>query len=254
MDGTAFWIAAVIASIAVGLSKGGLPVVAMMSVPILSLVMPPLQAAGLLLPIYIVSDWFGVWAYRRDYDLRILKIMFPATALGIGLGWATVNLISEQLVGGMIGALGSSFAASRLLGWGAKAGAQEARIAPGLFWGATAGFTSFLSHAGGPPFQIYTLPLRLPKMVFAGTSTILFTWVNAVKLPAYWSIGILSLDSLPIAAWLFAPATLAVFAGVRLVRFLPEKLFYTLVLWALLLLSLRMLWVAVIPLLTPAHP
>lgn len=244
MEGTAFWAAAVIASVSVGLSKGGLPVVAMMSVPILSLVMPPLQAAGLMLPIYIVSDWFGVWAYRRAFDLRVLKIMFPATAIGVALGWATANLVSEHMVGGVIGALGGSFAASRLLGWGATAGAKEAKLWPGLFWGAAAGFTSFVSHAGGPPYQIYTLPLRLPKAVFAGTSTILFTWVNLVKLPAYLSIGILSFDSLHIAVWLFVPASLAVFAGVRLVRILPEKQFYLLVLWALLLLSLRMLWVA----------
>lgn len=247
MEGTAFWCAAVIASIAVGLSKGGLPVVAMMSVPILSLVMPPLQAAGLMLPVYMVSDWFGVWAYRRDYDLRLLKIMFPATAVGVGIGWATASLVSEQMVGGVIGALGSAFALSRLLGRGASAAAQEAQVGPGLFWGAASGFTSFVSHAGGPPYQIYTLPLRLPKAVFAGTSTILFTWVNSLKLPAYWSIGIVSFDSLPIAMWLILPATLAVFAGVRLVRILPEKLFYQLVLWALLLLSLRMLWVAVRP-------
>lgn len=244
MDGTAFWVAAVIASITVGLSKGGLPVVAMMSVPILSLVMPPLQAAGLMLPIYIVSDWFGVWAYRRAFDMQVLKIMFPATAIGVALGWATANVISEHMVGGVIGVLGSSFAASRLLGWGAKSGAQEPKVMPGLFWGAAAGFTSFVSHAGGPPYQIYTLPLRLPKAVFAGTSTLLFTWVNLIKLPAYLSIGLVSFDSFHIAVWLFLPATLAVFAGVRLVRILPEKLFYTLVLWALLILSLRMLWVA----------
>jgi uncharacterized membrane protein YfcA len=244
MDGTAFWVAAVVASVAVGLSKGGLPVVAMMSVPILSLVMPPLQAAGLLLPIYIVSDWFGVWAYRRAYDLRVLKIMFPATAVGIFIGWATANLVSEVMVGGVIGALGSSFATARLLGWGAAAQARPARVGPGLIWGTAAGFTSFVSHAGGPPYQIYTMPLRMPKAVFAGTSTILFTWVNTVKLPAYWSIGILSLESLHTAVWLFLPATLAVFAGVRLVKWLPEKVFFKLVLWALLLLSLRMLWVA----------
>ena len=244
MEGTAFWAAAVIASVSVGLSKGGLPVVAMMSVPILSLVMPPLQAAGLMLPVYMVSDWFGVWAYRREFDLRVLKIMFPATAIGVALGWATASLVSEHMVGGVIGALGAGFAASRLLGWGAAAGAQEPRLGPGLFWGTAAGFTSFVSHAGGPPYQIYTLPLRLPKAVFAGTSTILFTWVNLVKLPAYLSIGILSFDSLHIAVWLFVPASLAVFAGVRLVRILPEKQFYLLVLWALLLLSLRMLWVA----------
>jgi uncharacterized membrane protein YfcA len=80
--------------------------------------------------------------------------------------------------------------------------------------------------------------------VFAGTSTILFAWVNFIKLPAYYAIGILPFDNLHIAVWLFVPASLAVLAGVRLVRILPEKLFYDLVLWALLLLSLRMLWVA----------
>ena len=101
------------------------------------------------------------------------------------MGWATASLISEHMVGGVIGALGSSFAASRLLGWGASTGREEPRVVPGLFWGTAAGFTSFVSHAGGPPYQIYTLPLRLPKAVFAGTSTILFTWVNSVKLPAY---------------------------------------------------------------------
>ena len=245
MEGTVFWVVAVIASIAVGLSKGGLPVVAMMSVSILSLVMPPLQAAGLLLPIYIVSDWFGLWAYRREFDRRVLKILLPTTALGVVLGWATASLVSEHFVGGVIGALGSSFAISRLLGWGALAEARPARVFSGLVWGTAAGFTSFVSHAGGPPYQIYALPLRMPKAVFAGTSTILFTWVNSVKLPAYWSMGIVSFDSLPIAVWLFLPATLAVFVGVRLVRILPEKQFYSLVLWALLILSLRMLWSAV---------
>jgi uncharacterized membrane protein YfcA len=244
MEGTTFWIIAVTASITVGLSKGGLPIIAMMSVPILSLVMPPLQAAGLLLPIYIVSDWFGVWAYRREFDTTILKIMVPATAIGVTIGWATANLISEEMVGGVIGALGSVFAATRLLGLGIKPEAQAPKVAPGVFWGTAAGFTSFVSHAGAPPYQIYTLPLRMPKAVFAGTSTILFAWVNFIKLPAYYNIGILSFDSLHIAAWLFLPASLAVFAGVRLVRILPEKLFYSLVLWALLLLSLRMLWVA----------
>ena len=245
MEGTAFWVTAVLASISIGLSKGGLPVVAMMSVPILSLVISPLQAAGLLLPIYMLSDWFGVWAYRRDYNLTLLKIMIPATAIGVGIGWATASVVSERIVGGAIGVMGCAFALSRLSGWGSKPEAQPIRVLPGLFWGAASGFTSFVTHAGGPPYQIYILPLRLPKTVYAGTNTILFTWVNTVKLPAYWSIGILSFDSLPVAVWLFVPAVLAVFAGVRLVRIIPEKQFYTFILCALLLLSLRMIWVAI---------
>ena len=104
---------------------------------------------------------------------------------------------------------------------------------PGLFWGTVTGFTSFVSHSGGPPYQVYTLPLQLPKMVFAGTSTIAFAVINAAKLLPYWHLGQLNAGNLKVAAMLFLPATLAVFAGVRLVRWLPERLFFRLVTWAL---------------------
>ena len=49
-----------------------------------------------------------------------------------------------------------------------------------LTCGATAGFTSQIAHAGGPPFQIYVLPRRLPRDTFIGTSAIFF--MSASKL------------------------------------------------------------------------
>ena len=244
METSLFWAVSVGAAILVGLSKGGLPIVAMTSVPLMSLVMPPLEAAGLLLPIYIVSDWFGLYAYRHHRDMRVLAIMVPATAIGVALGWATASLVSERVVGGMIGTLGCAFAVARLGGWGSTAPARPARVVPGMLCGIGAGFTSFVSHSGGPPYQIYAIPLRMPKAVFAGTSTILFAWVNMAKLPAYWSLGLLSGQDMRVAALLAVPASLAVFLGVRLVRVLPETLFFRLILWALLLLSARLVWEA----------
>ena len=67
-----FWLLAVLAAIFVGLGKGGLPVVAVLGVPTLSLVMPTIAAASLLLPVYIVSDIFALYAYRRDYEKEVL--------------------------------------------------------------------------------------------------------------------------------------------------------------------------------------
>ena len=115
-------------------------------------------------------------------------------------------------------------------------------MVPGLFWGAAAGFTSFVSHAGAPPYQVYTMPLRLRKEVFAGTSTILFAYVNAAKLIPYWALGQINITNLKLTLVLCVPASLAVFAGVRLVRVLPEKLFFQLVTWALLILSAKLVW------------
>ena len=121
-------------------------------------------------------------------------------------------------------------------------GAATARVGPGLFWGAMTGFTSFVSHAGAPPYQVFVLPLGLSKTVFAGTSTIIFAYVNAIKLVPYWALGQLTLTSLNVALLLMPIAAVAVFAGVQLVKVLPEKLFFQLIRWALLLVSIKLIY------------
>lgn len=239
-----FWIIAVVAASLVGMSKGGLPVVGMLAVPLLALVMHPVAAAGLLLPVYVVSDMFGLYAYRHAFDRRVLAILAPAATLGVALGWATAAFVPERLVTGLIGVIGATFALRLILRRGPEAPAKRAEVGPGIFWGTLTGFTSFVSHAGAPPYQVYVLPLRLDKAVFAGTSTVLFAYVNAIKLIPYWALGTLTFRDLKIAAALMVPASLAVFLGVWLVRVLPEKLFFQLVTWALLAVSLRLLWEA----------
>ncbi|MCR8724070.1 sulfite exporter TauE/SafE family protein [Frigidibacter sp. ROC022] len=237
-----FWAAAITAAILVGMSKGGLPIVAMLSVPIMTLVINPVMAAGLLLPVYVVSDMFGLWAYRRDFDRLLLRILIPPCILGVAIGWATATLVPERLVTGLIGLIGAAFALNLLLRHAQEGPPRKPRLGPGWFWGTVAGFTSFVSHSGGPPYQVYVLPLRLKKTVFAGTTTILFAIINAVKLIPYYFLGQLSADNLHVALLLMLPASLAVFAGVRLVRILPEKLFFQIVTWALLAISLKLLW------------
>lgn len=245
MSGEEFWIAAVIAAALVGLSKGGLPVVGMLAVPVLALVISPVAAAGLLLPVYVASDMIGLYAYRRAFDRRVLAILAPAAVLGVGLGWLTAAAVPERLVTGIVGAIGAGFALTLLVLPRPAGGAGHARIGPGIFWGALTGYTSFVSHAGAPPYQVYVLPLRLEKTVFAGTTTVLFAFVNAVKLVPYWALGQLSPANLKAAAVLSGPAVLAVLAGVWLVKVLPEVLFFRLVTWALLAVSLKHLWSAV---------
>lgn len=244
MEGTAFWIFAVVAAGLVGMSKGGLPVVGMLAVPVLALVMHPVAAAGLLLPVYVVSDMFGLYAYRHAFDRRVLAILAPAATLGVALGWATAALVPERLVTGLIGIIGAVFALRLILRRGPEAPAKRPEVGPGIFWGTLTGFTSFVSHAGAPPYQVFVLPLKLDKAVFAGTSTVLFAYVNAIKLIPYWALGTLTIRDLRIAAALMLPASLAVFLGVWLVRVLPEQLFFRLVIWALLAVSLRLLWEA----------
>ena len=104
------------------------------------------------------------------------------------------------------------------------------------------GFSSFVSHSGGPPYQVYVLPQQLPKTVYAGTTTIVFAVVNAVKLVPYWALGQLSMHNLRTSAWLVPVAIAGTFAGVRLVRILPQKTYFAFVQTVLFLVSIKLIW------------
>ena len=237
-----FYLAALPAAMLVGLSKGGLPIVGMLGVPVLALVVSPVQAAGLLLPIFVISDWFGLWAYRKEFSRRNLAILIPGSVVGVGLGWVTASRISEPVVTLLVGLIGLVFTLDRLRLRGRARAAREADVPRGLLWGAVTGFTSFVSHSGAPPYQMYVLPQKLPKMVYAGTSTIFFAVVNMVKLGPYWALGQLSLGNLEKMVVLFPAAVAATFIGVRLTRRVPEVLFYRMVLTALAVVSVKLVW------------
>ena len=242
MSGWEFWVVAVIAAVLTGIGKGGVPTVGALTVPVLSLVISPVAAAGLILPVYVISDWFGLYAYRKEFDKRVLLITCVAMTIGVGIGWATARLIPESYVTVLVGLISVVFALNQLLRKPVTALSRRAAWGPGLFWGTIAGFTSFVSHNGGPPYQVYTLPLGLKKAVFAGTSTIAFTYINAIKLVPYFFLGQINLDSLEVGLWLAPPAAAAVFFGVWVVKKLPEKLFFQIVTWSLLLIGVELIW------------
>ena len=237
MTGWEFWVVAVIAAFLTGIGKGGIPIVGALVVPVLSLVISPVTAAGLMLPVYVVSDWFGLYAYRREFDRRVLAIAVVGMTIGVGIGWGIARFIPENWVTVLVGVISVAFSLNQLLRKPVVVASKRAELAPGLFWCAIAGFTSFVSHTGGPPYQVWTLPLGMKKAVFAGTSTIAFAIINAEKLVPYYLLNQINEGSLKVAALLMPIAALAVFAGVWAVRRLPEKRFFQIVIWSLLLIG-----------------
>ncbi|EEE45213.1 sulfite exporter TauE/SafE family protein [Roseibium alexandrii] len=225
-----FYAAAVPAVICVGLSKGGFGgTFAMLGVPIMSLVISPLQAAGIMLPILLVMDAVALMAYKGKADWRSLAILLPAAMLGIGIGWGTAAYVNDTFVTLMIGVISLAFVADYVFKRRKEAAALSHNIPKGSFWGAVAGFTSFISHTGGPPFQMYMLPLKLAPMLFAGTAVIFFATVNAVKVIPYFFLGQFDTTNLTTSAVLFPVALVATLAGVRLVRIIKAETFYTII-------------------------
>ncbi|QFQ86334.1 TSUP family transporter [Paracoccus kondratievae] len=236
------WVLAVIAALSIGMAKGGLSMVGTISVPLLSLVMSPVQAAGILLPVYVISDIGGLIAFRRNFDARVLWTLVPGAITGIGLGWATAHHVNDAQVGLIVGLIGLTFALNALLRSPVDGSARPPRWGAGTLWGMVSGYTSFVSHSGAAPYQVYAQPLRMTPMTYAGTTTIFFAICNAVKLIPYALLGQLSAHNLSIAAVLMVPGIIGVLIGLWLVRRMSPRVFYSFITWALMLVSARLIW------------
>ncbi|AIK41797.1 MULTISPECIES: sulfite exporter TauE/SafE family protein [Brucella/Ochrobactrum group] len=242
-----FLAIAVIAAFLVGLSKGGLPSVGTLAVPLMALVISPVTAAALLLPIYVISDMFGLYLYRHHFSARNLAILTPAAILGVGVGWMFSAHLSPTFIGMLVGLVGILFCFNAWFGALYRKSARKADVPGGVFWGVLTGLTSFVSHSGAPPFQMYVLPQHLPKLVFAGTSTILFAIVNAVKLVPYWQLQQFSNLDTSLGLWLVPAAVIGTFVGAKLTRIMPDGPFFLLVQLTLFGLSIKLIADWIVP-------
>jgi uncharacterized protein len=222
-----FYLLAIPAVIMFGLSKGGLSALGALGMPLLSLAISPVKAAAITLPVLMVQDWIGVWSFRRDFDRRNLSILVPGALIGVAGSWLFAAYVSEVVVRFAIGAISLGFVALMLI----RKRTPDRQplpgtLLPGMFWGAVSGFTSFISHAGGPPFLVYVMPQKLQPKVFAGTSVIFFALVNLLKLPPYFLLNQFSSENLIASLALLPIGIVATYGGVWITkRFLAERFY-----------------------------
>jgi uncharacterized membrane protein YfcA len=224
-----FYAAAIPAVTLLGLAKGGFSGLGMLSLPLMALVVSPVQAAAITLPILIVQDVVSVWAYRYTWDKRNVVILVVGSTSGILTGYLLAAQVSDAAIKLAVGLISIAFAARRLV---LERGGREPKATPadvprGMFWGWVTGFTSMIAHAGGPPFQIYVMPQRLARDVFVGTGAVVFALINWIKVPPYLALGQMTAENMATAGALFPVAIASTWAGVVLVRRVSGQLFYT---------------------------
>ncbi|MBZ6077325.1 sulfite exporter TauE/SafE family protein [Microvirga puerhi] len=238
-----FYVAAVPAVVLMGLSKGGFSGLGLLSLPLMALVVSPVQSAAIMLPILIIQDVVTVWAYRRYWDRRNLAILIPSSIVGIVSGYLLAARVSDAAVTLAVGVISIAFAVRRLIveRRAMPPDPTKADVPHGLFWGTVIGFTSMVAHAGGPPFQIYVMPQRLPRDIFVGTGAICFALINWIKVPPYLALGQFTHENLTTAAALFPVAVVSTWLGVLLVRRTSGERFYTLVYLLLVLVGAKLI-------------
>ena len=234
----------IVAALIIGIGKGGFPVAAALAVPFLALVMNPVQAAALVLPVLIVADCAAIWLYRRHYSRRNLAILLPAMVLGLVIATLIVPNASEALLLAFTGCAGL-WTVWRQWFVSSPVTTRNAGVASGAFWGIVSGITSFLTHSGAPAAQAYLLPQRLPKLILTGTMAITFAIVNFAKIPSYNALGFFDGLNWPLAAGLAGVGILGALLG-RLLVGMPEPLYMRIIEVLLLALSLILIFRAVL--------
>lgn len=224
-----FYCLAVPVVILVGMSKGGFGGgFGTLAVPLLALMIDPRLAAAILLPILCSMDAVSLWSFRGTWDKLNLKILLPGALLGTVAGALTFEMTNVDWIRLIIGLLAIYFVAHYL--WG-KRFLEQLQVRPpnkiaGSFWGAIAGYVSYIAHAGGPPVAIYLLPQHLSKSALAGTTILFFAIINFIKLIPYVWLGQINSESFYTSLVLLPLAPLGVMLGVYLHHRVSDQVFY----------------------------
>ncbi len=223
---------AAMAVLFIGLSKAGFGGgLGMLTTPLCVLAFGPKDAIGILLPLLCAGDAFSLYHYWRKWERRNLRFLIPGVIVGVLIGVRMIGKFSARELNAAIGVLAVLFVIFQFVK--ERIFRVEGAFAPthamGIPCGIGAGITSAFAHGAGPIVSVFLIPQRMAKEIYVGTTVLVFTWINWIKLPFFVAGGIITSDSI-MRSLLFLPVIpVGVWAGVWLNRRVSEVLFSRLV-------------------------
>lgn len=217
----------VVIAFMIGLSKGGLggPVLVALVAPVLSQIMPVSQAVGMTLPLLLVGDMMALIAYWRAWDMYYIRLMLPPAVIGVAFGIVLLTVLDDKALRLALGLFSVVIVTYKVGSDRLKALAYSPRRWHGILAGWASGFGSALANVGAPPFIAYMLLQKIDPRPFIGTTTLLFTVINVLKLPIFLATGVLTAQGALSIAWAMVIIPPAVLLGSRTVKHFTPKAF-----------------------------
>jgi uncharacterized membrane protein YfcA len=234
-----FWAVATFAVLLAGAAKGGMGSAGGVPTPIIALVIPPIQAATVMLPVLCTLDLFGISAFLGRWDRQVLRRIVAGGLTGALGGVLTFSYVNDNWIRVMVGVIALAYLAWSY--WPGK-GLHTPSPAAGWLWSALAGFTGFVTHAGSPPVLVYLLGLRMEKLTFAATSLAFFAVMNYAKILPYLWLGLFDTRNLATSALLVPIGVAGVYLGLWLQGRLDPRVFYRIVHVLLLFTGVKLLF------------
>lgn len=222
---------AAVAVLFIGLSKAGFGGgLGMLTTPLCVLAFttrgePPTFAIGVLLPLLCAGDAFSLWHYWGKWERKNLKYLLPGVVIGVIIGVQLMGRFSARELNITIGILAVCFVVFQLVK--ERIFAAEGAFAPnhriGIPCGVGAGVTSTFAHGAGPVVSLFLIPQRLPKEIYVGTTVLVFTWINWIKMPFFVAQGLITRETLWMGLCHLPLIPVGVWLGVWLNRRFSEK-------------------------------
>jgi hypothetical protein len=219
------WIIIMVCGMLIGMSKVGVPGVSMIVVPALAFIFGAKQSTGVLLPILMMADLFGVAYYRRHANWNHLVKVIPWAVVGLVLALWVGELVNDEQFKNLIAIL--VFLSIGLMLWQDKR--KGTNLFPDKWWfaafmGILGGFATMIGNVAGPVFAIYLLAMHLPKNSFIGTSAWFFMVINFTKFPLqYFVWDNIRTETLLVDLVTLPTIALGAYLGIKLVKTIPEQ-------------------------------
>lgn len=223
------WILLALCALFVGMSKVGIAGISMFYIPVLALIFGGRTSTGILLPMLMMADIFGVAYYHRHAEWKYLVKLLPWAFVGIGIGLWVGKIINDEWFKNIIAIL--VFAGVGIMLWREKQ--KKTDLLPHSMWfaaimGILGGFATMIGNVAGPIFAIYMLAMNLPKNSFIGTGAWFFLIVNFFKFPLQvWVWDNIGLETIILDLIMLPAIAAGAFLGIWIVRKIPDKTYRT---------------------------
>lgn len=228
----------------VGMSKGGLggPIPVVLTVPLLTLIIEPQTAVGLVLPLLMFADIFALYFYWRQWSKRYIALMLIPGLIGVLFGTLVLKDIDALTLKRIIGGFTLIAISFKILSDRLSSIEYQPRNWHGWFAGWASGFGSALANVGAPPFTAYLLLQKdMTPRKFVGTTTLFFAIINLTKLPGFIGLGILDINQFLSIAWVLVVIPFAIYGARWVILRINQTTFEWLMMIPLLLLSISLL-------------
>lgn len=217
---------ALFGAFSLGISKTGLPGLALLNVIIMAQLFEK-QSVGIILPLLVFCDLVIYPMYHKYASWRqVWPLLIPAV-IGVLVGYFILDRLGDDQMKPIIGWIVIGLLILQLVRNRSEAFLAKMPDSAGFLVGSglAIGVSTTVANAAGPAFSVWAIVKRLSKEDFLGIGARFFLFVNLFKVPFIFQVGIINKFTLLLDAALLPAIVAGILVGRQIVKRIEQQTF-----------------------------